>query len=136
VIVVDASLALKLVLDEPDSLRVRSLWQAWANNGEALCAPTLFRAETISAVRRRVFRRLLSEEEGREAYEVLDNLSVEIGEPDDLYEVALQYAQRFDRSTIYDSCYLALADIIGCDLWTADGRLANAARALTWVRLP
>jgi predicted nucleic acid-binding protein len=136
VIVVDASLALKLVLDEADSDEVRLIWTGWTNDGEILCAPTLFRPETNSAVQRRVYRGELTDAQGRHARAVLRALPVEFREPANLYEVAWEYAERFNRPAIYDSCYLALADIFGCEFWTADRRLANAAQALPWVRVP
>ena len=28
--------------------------------------------------------------------------------------------------TAYDACYVALAEVVGCSLLTADGRLANS----------
>ena len=36
---VDASFALKLVLDEPESARVSELWAAWIEAGVAIVAP-------------------------------------------------------------------------------------------------
>ncbi|MBI4492373.1 MAG: type II toxin-antitoxin system VapC family toxin, partial [Chloroflexi bacterium] len=70
------------------------------------------------------------------AYTTLENLAVQIREPNDLYPEAWRFARRFSRPTIYDSCYLALAAITGCELWTADHRLANAVSShLPWVRL-
>jgi len=136
VIVVDASLALKLVLQEEDSSQVRSQWNSWILGGETLYAPTLFRPETVSTVRRRVYRGLLSPAQGRLAYTLLGGLPIEIREPANLYDVAWEYAERFNRPDVYDACYLALADIIGCELWTADQRLTNAAQTLSWVRRP
>jgi predicted nucleic acid-binding protein len=134
-LVVDASLALKLVLDEGDSDVARSLWSVWEEAGEPLCAPALFRAETASVLRRETHRRHLTEAQGRRAYAALQGYTIEIREPDGLYQLAWDYAERFNRPTVYDSCYLALAEIIGCELWTADKRLANAAGALPWVRI-
>ena len=64
-----------------------------------------------------------------------DNLAIEIHEPTDLYRAAREFARRFNRPTVYDCCYLALAAIIGCDYWTADQRLVNALGGrLPWVR--
>ncbi|HTE83747.1 MAG TPA: type II toxin-antitoxin system VapC family toxin [Dehalococcoidia bacterium] len=134
-IVVDASLALKLVLREDDSMHAQSLWHQWEGAGEPLCAPALFRAETASVLRREIYRQHITEDEGRQGFETLQRLSIEIREPGGLYEVAWSYAERFNRSTVYDSCYLALAGIFGCELWTADRRLVNAANELPWVRL-
>ncbi len=41
---------------------------------------------------------------------------------------------RLNRAAAYDSFYLALAESLGCELWTADQRLHNAVD-LPWVRL-
>ena len=38
-ICVDASFALKLVLDEPESEQVQALWAAWLAEGATLIAP-------------------------------------------------------------------------------------------------
>jgi predicted nucleic acid-binding protein len=133
---IDASIAIKLVLQEADSVTARRVWQGWSEAGEILVAPALFRAETCSVVRRKVHQGILTDADGDTAYELLRDLPIQIHEPDNLYIVAWQLAKRFNRPTIYDSCYLALADIIGCELWTADQRLANAVGPqLSWVRL-
>lgn len=135
-IAVDASIALKLVFQEPDSHLAQAVWQTWTNDGEVIIAPGLFRAETLSVVRRKAHQGLLSDVDGEQASTVLDDLAVQIAEPGHLYAVAWRIAKQFNRPTIYDSCYLALASIVGCELWTADHRLANAVRPhLPWVRL-
>ncbi len=58
-IVVDASFALKLVLNEPDSDLVRARWEVWTDSGDAIIAPPLFRAETASVLRRNVHRDII-----------------------------------------------------------------------------
>jgi len=39
-----------------------------------------------------------------------------------------QIATRFGLSTAYDAYYLGLAEILGCELWTADEEFFNAVR--------
>ena len=39
-----------------------------------------------------------------------------------------------NRAAAYDSFYLALAEGLDCELWTADERLHNAA-GVAWVKL-
>ena len=52
-----------------------------------------------------------------------------------IQESALEFATRFNRPKAYDAQYLALADLLGCELWTADRRLVSAvAGKLPWVR--
>ncbi len=41
-IAVDASFALKLFLNEPDSLQARGQWQQWEQTGETILVPPLF----------------------------------------------------------------------------------------------
>ena len=71
-IVVDASFALNLVLNEPSSVAVRAQWQGWDENGELIIAPALFRAETLSVVRRNVRRGVLADAAGERAFADLD----------------------------------------------------------------
>jgi predicted nucleic acid-binding protein len=48
---------------------------------------------------------------------------------------AFDIAGRFNSPRAYDARYLATADLLGCELWTADRRLYNAVRKdLSWVR--
>jgi predicted nucleic acid-binding protein len=134
VIVVDASFALGLIFNESNSVAVRAEWQAWDHTGEIVIAPALFRAETLSVVRRNTRRGLLTEADAEHAVLDLDRLHIEIREPAGLYPTAWELAKRYNRPTVYDCCYLALAALTGCDFWTADQRLVNAVRpALPWI---
>lgn len=135
-IAVDASFALKLVLDEPFSDDVRAIWADWMAANEEIIAPTLFRPETLSAIQKNIYRQIMSGADGEAARFVLENLALGIQEPIRLYDVAWNLARRFNRPNIYDCCYLALASIAGCELWTADARLARAVQpTLPWIRL-
>ncbi|MGH2460921.1 MAG: type II toxin-antitoxin system VapC family toxin [Chloroflexota bacterium] len=135
-IVVDASLALKLALNEADSDQVRARWQEWTDVGEPIIAPPLFRAETASVLRGNVYRGVLTAAAGERAFALLEGLAIETREPLNLYREAWNLANRFNRPTVYDCCYLALAAITNSELWTADRRLANAVRSrLGWVHM-
>ena len=50
-----------------------------------------------------------------------------------LAQAAFEWTLRLNRAAAYDRFYLALAETLGCELWTADTRLRNAAD-LPWVR--
>ena len=43
---------------------------------------------------------------------------------------AREIARQFNRSKIYDSVYVALAELRGCEFWTADHLLFNAVKAV------
>ncbi len=52
-----------------------------------------------------------------------------------LHQRALAIAQGFDLPATYDAHYLALAENLGTELWTADEKLIKAVgTALPWVR--
>ena len=46
---------------------------------------------------------------------------------------AFEWTVRLKRAAAYDSFYLAAAETLGCELWTADRRLVNAANQ-PWVK--
>lgn len=53
----------------------------------------------------------------------------------ELLKRAYDLAEQLNRPAAYDAQYLALAERLGCDFWTADEKLFNAVGAsLTWVR--
>jgi predicted nucleic acid-binding protein len=127
VIVLDASFAVKLVVEEPQSDEARAVSGAkgLTPGTPSLCPPS-FWPETFSSLRRAVHRRIPQEEDGVAAVSQLRSMPIQTQEPEQLYERAWALAVRFNRPTIYDCCYLALAEISGCVCWTADQRLANA----------
>jgi predicted nucleic acid-binding protein len=53
-----------------------------------------------------------------------------------LCKAALEWATRLQQSRAYDAFYLALAERLQAEFWTADRRLANGAQQLgvKWVR--
>ena len=65
-----------------------------------------------------------------------ENLPVERMSPPRLPVRAFEIAAQFQLKWIYDGFYVALAEIVGCDLWTADEALHSAVREVhTNVRL-
>ena len=134
-ICVDASFALKLVLDEPESEQVQALWAAWLAEGAALIAPCHLVFEVTSVIRNHIYRREISAEAGQMAFEAFLAQEIELHHPGDLEVRAWELAQQYDRPTAYDAAYLATAEHAGCELWTADARLIKAVGgALPWLK--
>ena len=134
---VDASLALKLVLPEADSDAVQQQWQRWIEAEVELVAPPLFVFEGVSAIRLNVTRKLITPAAADLAFrEFLDQIrEVRLLMPDDLHKGAWSLAKRLKQSHVYDAYYLALAESLGCEFWTADERLYRAAhRIFAWVK--
>jgi predicted nucleic acid-binding protein len=132
---VDASFALKLVLYEPERERVREEWSSWLRNGNAVIAPWLWAFETHAVLRRKVAREEMTDQEAREAWRVLRRQGVQVVHPRGLFDRAWSIAAELSRPTTYDAVYLAVADLRGCEFWTADHRLLNSAgRRYSWMR--
>jgi predicted nucleic acid-binding protein len=52
-----------------------------------------------------------------------------------LHQSALLWAERLGQSKVYDAQYVALAESLSAEFWTADQRLVNSLRSLgvAWV---
>ena len=132
---IDASLGLKLVLTEIDSAQVRTLWERWIQNEVQIVAPLLYLYESISAIRGQVYRGLISQEQGTVAFRALLAQRITLSAPPELYERAWNLASQLNRPKAYDCYYLALAELLDCEFWTADERLFNAVKQqLPWVK--
>jgi predicted nucleic acid-binding protein len=96
----------------------------------------LWLAEGISAIRGAVYTRLITADEGRSAIEDLLTLGIETRpmSPEQCRS-GFEWAGRLGQARAYDGFYLALAEELGAEFWTADRRLANAARqaGATWA---
>jgi predicted nucleic acid-binding protein len=132
---VDANLVLKLVLVEEDSPLVHELWGRWIDEGVEVVAPPLLSFEGASVIRSKVHRGLVPPDEGELMFEAFQAQGVKLLYPDGLHRTAWELAKRFDRPAAYDSHYLALAEMLGCELWTGDRRLYNVVKdELPWVK--
>ena len=135
-ICVDASLALKLVLSEPDSDAAQAEWQNWIRAGVEIVAPNLFTDETASVLRNRVYRKEITQSEADEGLHILAALDIAYYQPAGIRQAAWELARRFNRPTVYDAFYLALAQEEGCPFWTGDKRLYNTVKSqLKWVHV-
>jgi predicted nucleic acid-binding protein len=138
VVVVDASIAIKWILYEPDSATAKALLAEWIDKETVILAPALLAFEITNSLYQKTRRGEISLDRARLALTkvlttdlVLDSL-----QDSSLSIRALEFAHRFNLPATYDSHYLALAEREGCELWTADTRLWNSIKGkLTWVRL-
>jgi predicted nucleic acid-binding protein len=130
----DASFALKLVLSEPESEEVEAQWEAWLRGGVDVISPYLLLYEISSVLRNHAYQKKLTEKEAEAALKLVTNLGIIYLSPQALWQLAWDLASRFNRPTLYDCYYLALAQHQSCPFWTGDKRLYNAVRMdLDWV---
>lgn len=136
-VAVDSNLGAGAVLSIRGLEKAPALFSHWENEQRNLLAPEWWWAEVASVISQHVFQKLISLED---AHLTLDNVRLlEVAAVPMDYELlhsALKWADKIGRSKIYDSIYLALAERLNAEFWTADQRLINAARALNvdWVK--
>jgi len=132
---VDANLVIRLVADPTDE-SVRRLWEQWDAEHRQLAAPALLYYEVTNALYRYRKLGLMSTSSVRLALRAALALPLQLHSETDLHEHALALAERFSLPAAYDAHYLALAEWLGGEFWTADARLARAVQpALPWVHL-
>lgn len=134
-VVVDSGVALATALSEPFTARAVARFTIWEQQNVQLAAPAQFQYEIVSVLRNRVFRRLLMADEAVLLRDQLLARPVDLLMDQALIKRAYDLATQYNRPTVYDAQYLAVAERLKCEFWTLDERLFNAVRQeLTWVR--
>ena len=126
-VVVDASLAVKWLVEEDDSDKAHAALQSWVAQDITRIAPHLMPFEVANALHRRVLRGELNVGDSIRMMARLLESRLELHQPPDLHVRALQLASLLKQNAAYDAHYLALAESFGCELWTADERFYRAA---------
>jgi predicted nucleic acid-binding protein len=135
-ICVGASVAVKWILEEERSDRADALYAATVDAGQRIIAPPLLPLEVTNILRQRM--RAQSGISPVTATELLDAflaLPIEFRNPSGLHHQALVLADALGLPATYDAHYLALAEHLGCELWTDDQRLIrHVTNSLPFVR--
>lgn len=124
---VDASVLLKLVLPEPLAEEAAGLLEIWDSIGVELVAPALMPYEVTSSVYKNMRQGMLSEQTALASLQLFSRFELQYFLSEDLSGTAWEVAQRCKQTVLYDSYYLALAELLDCDYWTADERFYRAA---------
>ena len=141
-VVVDTSIALKWAVPEDDSAQAAALLDHWIANGYDVIAPSLYVSEVTNVLFKKARRGIITMADAASHLATLILSGPALDFADDpavnlvLSRRALELAQALGLPATYDAHYLALAEREGCEYWTADERLWNAAHpSLGWVRL-
>lgn len=134
--VIDANATLGLFLRLPYSERSERWMQDRRAEEAILVVPTLWEYECLTGFRRAASLGQISPRQAEWMIEQLSALGFQTIAPTlDLHRAALHWAERIEQSKAYDSQYLALAESLSAEFWTADARLAHALEKLdvSWV---
>ena len=119
--VVDASVAVKWLVEEPDSDAAQKL----VASGEDLHAPRLMASEVASALWRKARQGQIDRADAGAALAWLPDLPVRWNDDETVSADAVRLALALDHP-VYDCVYLALAHRIGAVMLTADIRFVEA----------
>lgn len=134
-ICVDASFILRTLIYGPNSDQAINQLEVWQQSRRMLIAPTLISYEVTSTIRRYVYFKQITPEQGDMIFTHFLRLHLHLNSNQKLLALSLKLAQEFNRPTSYDTTYLALAQLRECEFWTADKRLFNAVKdKLVWVK--
>lgn len=122
---VDASLVVPFISAASPEYVV-GLWSSWRAERTSLVAPYLLRYEVVNAMRRGMVAGTVDLPTARLGVRSLLALPIEFAHTGSMHARALVLASCFDLPTTYDAHYLALAEELDCEFWTADKRLARA----------
>jgi predicted nucleic acid-binding protein len=121
VVIVDASVAVKWVVEEPDSAVARSL------QSHRLVAPDPLHIECANVLWKKVLRGELPPADVQRRLRMLLKAPVELRRRDQLLAAALAPAVEL-RHPVYDCLYLALAEETAGQLVSADRRFIERVR--------
>ena len=132
---IDANLVIDTLVPGPRTEATVNLLAQWRKNQVQLIAPTLLAFEVTANLRRFVYTDVLSIEQGERVFSDFQRMNIDYSNRRDIIPLAWKLAKEFNRPRAYDTAYLALAQLKGCEFFTADERLYNAVHdTLDWVR--
>jgi predicted nucleic acid-binding protein len=130
---VDANLVIRLVVDPKDQA-VRQTWEQWDADHRQIAAPTLLYYEVSNALYRYQRAQMIGAPAARLAFKAALALPVQLYGGRALHQRAWALAERFSLPATYDAHYLALAERLGGEFWTADQKLVKLVQdELPWV---
>ncbi len=136
-VVIDANIGIALAINLPYSDLAEQRFTAWREGQDQILVPGLWQYEVVPALRKAAAAHLISANELVNALEAIFGLGVEEVEASiETHRLALSWAARLNQTVAYDSQYVALAEQLGAELWTADRRLAASAQkaGADWVK--
>lgn len=127
--VIDASVGIKLVVEEPGTDRVEKLFrQASADADALLYVPSFFFVECASVLLKYVSRLSYPRPNAKRDLAALQSLNLTQIENTVVLDAAWEISIKHGVS-VYDACYVAVSDMTGAPLLTEDKRLCERLKS-------
>lgn len=122
----DSSVAAKWSFVEEHSFQARALLRDALAQQDPIVAPPLLPSELANVIRQRMRQGQVQLDAARALLAQFLALPISLQAPETLYERTLVLADAHNLPSVYDAHYVALAELLGATLWTADRRLLRA----------
>ncbi len=136
-VVVDASLAVKWLLTEDHTGEAVALVHHWDAEQVQMAGVHLLPMEVANALHKHVIAGDITFLDANALMSRFLTIGVQLIYRARLHARALEIASELRQGAVYDSYYLALAEALDCDMWTADSRFqciaADARYPVHWV---
>ena len=133
--VVDANLIVDLVAPGvPVGGAAERLVERLVAGGADVLGPALVLLESSNALLTGIRRGRWDGEAADAAFAQLAQIPIVVADGPDDWQRAFELARRYDNWSVYDMVYVALAERLGTEFYTADDRLSARLAHLPWVR--
>lgn len=131
---VDANIVVRLVLFAEDKIQAR--WKRWESDEVQFVAPSLLHYEVVNTLHQYQKHGQISAASLERALEAALGLPVDLVDDTHIHRRAMILAAQYGLPAAYDAHYLALAEWMNIELWTADEKLINTLKPfkLAWVK--
>ncbi len=120
-------MVVKWLVTEDLSEEALTLLDSWTAQSLQMVAPSLVRFEVANVIHRKMVRGDIGAASAIELMTKLLALPIELRDMPEIHARAIELADELRQGAAYDSHYLALAEILECDMWTADRRFYRSA---------
>ena len=127
-VVIHASLVMQLLVAKQFSTQAIQITDLWRAMGIRMAAPDFIHAEVISALYKKIPAGIISINLAVDLVTEFYQMDINIYPASLLHQRAIELALELGQRMPYDSHYLALAESLNCDFWTADRPFYRAAQ--------
>ena len=135
ILVLDASVVVKVVIEEEFTDRARALVADSRRARRLLFGPANLASEVTNAIHQKATRRSITAAEADQALNQFLALPIHVFATPELYTRASLFTRAHGLNTTYDSIYVVLAQMLDAELWTDDRQLLRDVQAAApWIR--